>query len=90
MKQYTFDRPDWHNYAACRGHPTEWWFPADKRPISARAKLICKNCPVNAECLEYGLNHEWYGVWGGMGTRTRVRIRKELNIALDRPDRNMH
>jgi len=33
----------------------------------ARAKAICRTCPLQGTCLENALaRHEAYGVWGGM------------------------
>ena len=39
---------------------------------SARAKAVCKGCPVVAECLADALdNRTEFGVWGGMTERER-------------------
>jgi WhiB family redox-sensing transcriptional regulator len=72
---------DWARQAACAPHPKEWWFPdGDRRTIwhqSARAKTICKTCPVREECLAYALeNDERYGIWGGTSQRERKRLRQ--------------
>jgi WhiB family redox-sensing transcriptional regulator len=33
----------------------------------ARAKSICAECPVRAECLDYALSiREPHGIWGGL------------------------
>lgn len=41
---------------------------------SAPGFEICKTCPVNMHCLEYGLfNREIYGTWGGSSQRMRRR-----------------
>lgn len=70
---------------ACKGKPTEWWFPEiakgasdhDRQTVMnvvAHAKRICFQCPVRAECLDYSLNHEPFGVWGGFDERERLMI----------------
>jgi len=50
------------------------WFPASPKPEIARreaggAIVICKACPVGAQCLELSLRHRGigqHGVWGGL------------------------
>lgn len=39
--------------------------------------MICKNCPVSVECLEYAMAHdERYGIWGGYTERERRRLKR--------------
>lgn len=70
---------------ACKGKPTDWWFPeffkgqttAERAMVlhlMANAKRICEECPVRVKCLDYGLQHEPWGIWGGFDERERVRI----------------
>jgi len=36
------------------------------------ARIICRKCPVIAQCLQYAIaNNIQYGVWGGMSERKR-------------------
>lgn len=44
---------------------------------------ICKSCIHIAECAEWGIKHEAFGVWGGMTPQERGRIRKIRNIKID-------
>ena len=44
------------------------------REAETRAKLICRECPVRAECLEYALAHGEQGIWGGMSEDERADI----------------
>lgn len=45
---------------------------------NARAKAICKGCPVRLHCLSYAIAHKIpYGVWGGLSARERGRISKD-------------
>ncbi len=46
----------------------------------------CARCPIQAECLEWGIKHESYGFWGGATLTERARIRKARGITLVRPD----
>lgn len=65
------------------------FFPTDARGRSqetddrvAEAKVICHDCPVADVCLEYALRcKEPAGVWGGLTTRQRNRIRKRRAAA---------
>lgn len=68
--------PVWRADARCRGLNPGLFYP--ERGDSAREpKEICRECPVQAECLEYALtNHEKFGVWGGASERERIRIHK--------------
>lgn len=61
----------WQDDAACTGHPTHWWFPADDgrttaqlRKDTAAALAICDTCPVATDCATAGRN-EPQGIWGG-------------------------
>lgn len=41
-------------------------------PEIERARVLCRNCPVQRACLEYGLSEDW-GVWGGYTRAERAR-----------------
>lgn len=71
-------RPDWMDHAACRGHDTEDFFPT-RGELTATAKAICMECPVRAECGDYGAR-EKHGIWGGMSERQRRRKRHERTL----------
>jgi WhiB family redox-sensing transcriptional regulator len=65
------DHWDWQRDAACRGMDSSLFFhPPNERDAArdnraARAKAICRECPVVAECLDHALRvREPYGVWG--------------------------
>lgn len=58
---------DWVDDAACRGINTELFFQTEgtRDPAELRAvKRLCDRCPVQLDCLAYGLA-EPSGVWGG-------------------------
>jgi hypothetical protein len=63
--------PQFFAKAACRGLPTEWWFPPqgpNKEQLMnlRKAREICSGCVVRAECEEYGRRTGSDGVWGGV------------------------
>ena len=39
------------------------------------AKAICNACPVQMACLEYALQNNTAGIWGGLTERERRRLR---------------
>ena len=75
------DRWEWQRDAACRGMDSSLFFhPPNERDTAradraARAKAICRCCPVIAECLDHALRvREPYGVWGGHTEDERARL----------------
>jgi hypothetical protein len=42
------------------------------------AKSICRTCPHKAECAEWGINNERYGIWGGLTQKDRSTYTKAI------------
>lgn len=70
---------DWQMRGSCRDMDSELFFhPERERGPSrsmreARAKRVCRGCPVRAQCLDHALAvREPYGVWGGLSTAERL------------------
>ncbi len=71
----------WMGAGSCRMYPPSMFFPSDGVGVD-RARKICADCPVKAECLEHALEHRIeHGVWGGCSERERRRILKRLRLA---------
>jgi len=71
----------------CRQVGVSFFFPEDgERGNGATtyelARTICSGCTVRAECLEWALRHELYGMWGGKSPFERQQIRKKRKINL--------
>jgi WhiB family redox-sensing transcriptional regulator len=77
----------WWDLAACRGHDASVFFApsyfekrAEKLAREARAKALCRRCPVRELCLEQALStRDPHGVWGGMNEaerRAELRLRR--------------
>ena len=72
----------WQLRAACRGPRSTVFFPPtsgerrDERDArEARAKVICGECSVRAECLAYALSiREPHGIWGGLNEHERAAL----------------
>jgi WhiB family transcriptional regulator, redox-sensing transcriptional regulator len=72
---------DWQMRGACRGMDSGFFFhPEGERGPAranreARAKQICRSCPVLDQCRRHALEvHEPYGVWGGLSEADRDEI----------------
>lgn len=82
--------PDWQKDGLCTGQGPALWFPPRGTPISqiAKAKAICRQCPIRQKCLDYALYHgDRYGIWGGT---TEMERRKMRQTATVRPNRIKH
>ena len=72
---------DWQLRANCRGADIGTFFSPDgergheRFAREARAKLICMQCPVTAECRSHALKvGETFGTWGGLTEAERARL----------------
>jgi WhiB family redox-sensing transcriptional regulator len=68
--------------AACVGLDPDMFFPdAHEQPLSP-ALGVCRECPVQQECLEHALlTDERYGIWGGWTEDERERLRRQESRA---------
>lgn len=77
--QWSPPNPDeWKTSAACRSMDPDIFFGPEKGGgwDQEPALAICATCPVEHECLEYALQRNDPGVWGGMSERQRQRLKK--------------
>ena len=70
--------PDWRDRAACAGTDTSAFFleQSNGNPYALR---VCARCEVRAECLEYALARNEWGIWGGMSENARRRLLQKRN-----------
>ncbi len=73
----------WQDRAACTGMDRRLFFGPDDEPRpdreirEAKAKAVCKRCPVRVQCLDYALRHSIrHGIWGGLNEEERARERR--------------
>ena len=72
----------WQLRGSCRGPQAEAFFPPahaerkdEKNQREARAKSICRSCPVQRACLDYALRiNEPHGIWGGLNEVERKQL----------------
>lgn len=87
-ESYSYGRPSWQSFAACRGIDTSIFFPerGHHKQLDL-ARRICSECPVKDECLEYAISklpreQGDVGVWGGTSAKERrAIIRRRRNAA---------
>lgn len=60
----------------------DFWFPdkADTSNEMYLARSICGSCTHKTECLEWAVENEHFGIWGGTNEQMRVRIRKGRSV----------
>ena len=76
--------PPWMQQALCRAAAAGEFFPSDGVGVE-RARRVCADCPVKAECLEYALTYRIdHGVWGGCSERERRRILRQRRLTAAR------
>lgn len=47
------------------------------RDAEEEAKRICRPCPVRSACLQYALDHQEHGIWGGLTVDERAEIGRQ-------------
>lgn len=70
----------WADSAACRGAPTDMFFPDDGR-IRPDVKAICDSCPVALDCLVEAFRvpgDNDFGIRGGMTAKKRRVLRTRV------------
>lgn len=72
---------DWRSKAACLSVDPELFFPiGNTGPAiaqAAEAKAVCRECAVQAICLQWALdNNQDSGVWGGMSEEERRSLKR--------------
>jgi WhiB family redox-sensing transcriptional regulator len=72
----------WRSKAICKDTDPDLFFPVGTTGHAlvqiARAKEVCGECPVRANCLDYALEtNQDAGIWGGLAEEERRMIRRE-------------
>lgn len=78
--EYTLEYPrELFKQAACVNTDPEAFFPdmmEHSKYEMAVPRKVCASCPVREACLEWALCHEKEGIWGGLDSAERNRMRK--------------
>ena len=80
-------RPDEFESPSCASVGGDFWFPEKAAGGSSStemvmAKSICRQCPHQRECAEWGIQNETHGIWGGITESERRLIRRKRRITL--------
>lgn len=83
LPQLSADLPTgWQQEGLCRAEDATVFFPPvhfehkpEREAREAKAKAICRRCPVRVQCLDWALAvQEPFGVWGGRSEVERKQI----------------
>ena len=79
--------PRFYENPSCADVGGDFWFPEkDNGYLYTKememAKAICRLCPHQAECAEWGIQKEIHGIWGGLAAKTRADIRSKRRIII--------
>ena len=71
----------WRSEALCRDTDPELFFPIGTTGGALlqieQAQAVCRQCPVQADCLEFALaTNQEAGIWGGTTEEERRKLRK--------------
>lgn len=70
----------------CASVGGDFWFPEREdggtNTEMVMAKSICRQCPHQVECAEWGIQNEDFGIWGGLTESNRRAIRRQRRISL--------
>ncbi len=72
-----YSQQSWMGSAACQGRTALFFAPKAERPQArerreAKARVLCRSCPVLQECRWYARLHREYGLWGGESEEERA------------------
>lgn len=62
----------WAALAVCTDHPKRWWLAPEPATVD-RAKAICAQCTVKAECLAAAPSDD-PAIWGGLAKQERAEL----------------
>lgn len=92
----------WREHAECLGMGTDLFFSPERsrRPQRreeietekkriAEAKAICGTCIVREACLNYAIENDMTGIWGGYDTKERRVIAQKRDYKLACDDRDI-
>lgn len=81
----------WRDHALCRDTDPELFFPVGTTGMALvqidKARQVCGECGVRAECLDYALDtNQDSGIWGGLSEEERRVIRRQRRSRLTSSD----
>ena len=64
--------------APCTNYPDAFFTDYDEPgyfEAIKNAKALCATCPILKECATYAIEHEIWGIWGGLTQTERAKLR---------------
>jgi WhiB family redox-sensing transcriptional regulator len=79
----------WTSQAECSGQTDLFFAPAGERPETrilreARARAICRVCPVVEPCRDWAREQREYGFWGGESEEERAAAGFRVDMPVGR------
>jgi WhiB family redox-sensing transcriptional regulator len=81
----------WQDLAACKGMDTDAFFPIEGRGRNKKEALraedaieVCAICLVRQQCLDFSLEKNCTGIFGGMHAKEREEYARNKGIYLPR------
>lgn len=72
--------------APCTESQLDTFFPekedGDYNRRTRVAKAVCHTCPYMAECLEWAMKYEEFGVWGGTTPEDRKTLKRSRRTSV--------
>jgi predicted RecB family nuclease len=66
--------------APCAGQSELFFNETSKRTVE-KARSICRGCTEREKCYDYAMSHNDVGVWAGLTSNQREKIRREARKA---------
>lgn len=66
--------------APCTGQSELFFNETSKRTVE-KARSICRECAEREKCYDYAMKHSDVGVWAGLTSNQREKIRREARKA---------
>lgn len=85
-----FDFPQFDGNAACAETDPDAFFPesgGEGQALTRQARKVCNNCEIRNPCLQWALDNDEAGTWGGLTERQRQRL--TANRPRPRPAREL-
>lgn len=82
---FTENETPWMQLARCAYTDPEEFFPENienkrmRRTVPHALEQLCGQCRVKDQCLEFAMEHDLIGIWGGTTDYTRDQLKKQTN-----------
>lgn len=64
----------WYEGAACAGMNPNLFFPDFDSLVEEKAIITCGSCIIRERCLQWAIDNDEWGVWGGLTETDRRNL----------------